>query len=84
MLLWLILSIGTVLALAAMAAFAAMSRAERRARDAFYLSLGYSQETVVGLKRSKGAVGAELARMRQAPDASAQMAAAAKKPPASE
>jgi hypothetical protein len=69
MLLWLILSIGTALSLLAIAVLVAMSRAERRTRRAFYRSLGYSEEVIVTLDRPKGAVAAQLARIRQSPGA---------------
>lgn len=67
MLLWLLLSIGTALSLLAIAVLVAMTRAERRARKAFYRSLGYSDEVIAGLGVPKGPVAAQLAQVRQTP-----------------
>jgi hypothetical protein len=69
MLLWLILSVGTALSLLAIAVLVAMSRAERRTRRAFYRSLGYSEDVIATLDRPKGAVAAQLAKIRQSPGA---------------
>ena len=71
MLLWLLLSIGTALALLAVAVLVAMARAERRARRAFYLSLGYSDEMIASLKIPNGPVAAQLAHVRRAPPGAA-------------
>jgi hypothetical protein len=67
MLLWLLLSIGTALSLLAIAVLVAMARAERRARRAFYRSLGYSDEVIASLNIPQGSVAAQLARVRQTP-----------------
>ena len=81
MLLWLLLSIGTALSLLAIAVLVAMSRAERRARTAFYRALGYSDETIAALKSPRGPVAAQLASVRQASDGATAPGAAAKTPP---
>jgi hypothetical protein len=83
MLLWLLLSIGTALSLLVIAAFIAMARAERRARQAFYRALGYSDEAIAGLKVRKGPVAAQLAQVRQTPPiaAGSQSAPAARDVP---
>jgi len=69
MILWLILSIGTALSLLLIAVLVAMTRAERRARRAFYRSLGYGDDVIGELKLSKGYVAEQLAQLRQAPGA---------------
>jgi hypothetical protein len=71
MLVWLLLSIGTALSLVAIAVFVAMARAERRARRAFYRSLGYSDEVIASLKVPNGPVAAQLAEVRRAPTGAA-------------
>jgi hypothetical protein len=71
MLPWLLLSIGTALSLLAIAVLVAMSRAERRARRAFYRSLGYSDEVIAALKSPKTPVAAQLDQVRQAPPGAA-------------
>ena len=66
MLLWLFLSCGLALGIGATAAIFAMRRAERRARQALYLALGYDDEVLAVLMAQKGSVSAQLALVRKA------------------
>jgi hypothetical protein len=65
MLVWLISSIGLGLLAALAASIVLMLRAERRARQAFYRSLGYSEDLIAALMAPGGPVAAQLALVRK-------------------
>jgi|GEM_PF-5298116 len=65
MLVWLISSIGMGLLAAVGASIVLMLRAERRARQAFYRSLGYSEDLIAALMAPGGPVAAQLALVRK-------------------
>ena len=66
MLLWILLTCGLALGVAAAACVATTMKAERRARRNLYSSLGLSEDLISVLMGRKGAVSVQLALVRQA------------------
>ncbi|MDB5423577.1 MAG: hypothetical protein JWQ29_993 [Phenylobacterium sp.] len=64
MLMWLSLSIGTVLCVVTLAVALGLSRAERRARRSLYGALGISEDLIPALMSQKGPVSAQIALVR--------------------